>query len=90
MKSKTLLLLVLLAVVAAGAFYALTRPQETPAPVAEAEKPAAEASQTAPAASDSMAGMGGNAPAAKPAGTDCTQYTWDGVQWTCTSAAAGN
>ncbi len=95
MKSKTVLLIVALAVIVIGGIYAVTRNQPASAPTAETAQPAATPAETAPAATapaaDSMAGADANAPASKPAAQDCTQYSWDGVNWVCTSGtAAGN
>lgn len=95
MKSKTLLLIVALAVIVIGGIYAVTRNKPEPAPTAETAQPAATPAETAPAAAapaaDSMAGTDANAPANQPAAQDCTQYSWDGVKWVCTSGpAAGN
>ncbi|QLQ17954.1 MAG: hypothetical protein HZT43_03460 [Exiguobacterium profundum] len=92
MKSKTLLLIVALAVIVIGGIYAVTRNKPEPAPTAETAQPAATPPRRprrgGPCGRQHGLSTDANAPANQPAAQDCTQYSWDGVKWVCTSGPA--
>lgn len=91
MKSKTILLIIALAVIVIGGIYAVTRKEPAPASTAETAAPAAAPAEKAPVeaapAADGMAGTDANVPANQPTAQECTQYSWDGAKWVCTSGA---
>ncbi len=88
MNSRTVTAIAIAAVIVIGAIWAVSRQAPAPAPTPDAAAPAAgTAAEATPATGAS--GATGNAPAAPP-GDGCSQYTWDGVNWICTSGSSGN
>ena len=96
MNSRTATAVAIAAVVVLGAIWAASRQEPATAPT-----PAATGSATAPATGTATGTAAGTTPAtapgetaanapAAPPGDGCSQYTWDGASWICTSLAAGN
>lgn len=88
MNSRTVTAIAIVAVIVIGAIWAVSRQGLAPAPTPEATTPAAGTAAVPPTAA-AEGGATANAPAAPP-GDGCSQYTWDGVNWICTSGSSGN